>query len=412
MLSKVQQDSGEIYAALYELNDPELIAALKALGPKCHLLLANGAFKPPTNDENSAVRAELKDVVDLHDRMVTGSHFAHNKFVVFCDSGGTPQQVLTGSTNWTVTGLCTQANNSVVIDDPAVAADFLAEWKLLVEAKNGYPKVLATTNSTSQKFTVDGASITQWFAPTTGGQDLDYARTLINGARAGILFLFFNPGVFEPEDKPEKWTLLQNILFRQHPDYSSYDPTLYVRGVVNQEIANLTNAPSQKTTSVAAAAGDPSTPAPVALYTGGNKGPLLLTPEAMIPSNIKEKFHDWDAEILGSGVHVHSKVVVVDPFGDKPVVMTGSHNLGYKASTENDDNLVIIEGCQELAVAYALNIVAIFESYRWNSYVAAHNQDAKAWHGLIESDSWQSTYLTDSELAEINFWMGESPTPA
>ncbi len=60
LLDDVKNNGGEIYAALYELNDPELIAALKSLGKKCHLVLANGAFKPPANDENKAVRAELR----------------------------------------------------------------------------------------------------------------------------------------------------------------------------------------------------------------------------------------------------------------------------------------------------------------------------------------------------------------
>jgi phosphatidylserine/phosphatidylglycerophosphate/cardiolipin synthase-like enzyme len=405
LLANTQQDGGEIYAAMYELNDPELIPALTALGPRCHLLLANGAFKPPTNDENADVRAKLRNEVDLHDRMVTGSHFAHNKFVVFCDPGGNPQCVLTGSTNWTSTGLCTQANNAVLIGDPDIAADFLAEWKLLVDAGNGYPKSLATANSTSQTFTVDGASITQWFAPTTAGQDLDYARTLINAAQDGVLFLFFNPGVFKPDDQPEMWTLLQNILFRHHVDNPNYDPALYIRGVVNQNIVNLTSSPAQNTDS----SGDSSAPAPVALYSGGDKAPLLLNQDAMIPANIKATFHEWATEILGSGVHVHSKVVVIDPFGDKPVVMTGSHNLGYKAATQNDDNLVIIEGSRPLAVAYALNIIAILESYRWNSYVEAHRQDPKAWHGLVDSDSWQSTYLIGAGLAEIKFWLGGAP---
>ena len=54
LLDDVKNNGGEIYAALYELNDPELIPRLVALGQKCHLILANGAFKPPTNDENNA----------------------------------------------------------------------------------------------------------------------------------------------------------------------------------------------------------------------------------------------------------------------------------------------------------------------------------------------------------------------
>jgi hypothetical protein len=59
LLKEVKDNGGEIYAALYELNDPELIPALTALGKKCHLLLANGAFKPPDNDENKKVRQDL-----------------------------------------------------------------------------------------------------------------------------------------------------------------------------------------------------------------------------------------------------------------------------------------------------------------------------------------------------------------
>jgi hypothetical protein len=61
LLSSTLQSGGAIYAALYELNDPELIAGLSALGQECHLILGNGAFKgnkPPANDENHAVCAQ------------------------------------------------------------------------------------------------------------------------------------------------------------------------------------------------------------------------------------------------------------------------------------------------------------------------------------------------------------------
>jgi hypothetical protein len=70
MLDDVKKNGGEIYAALYELNDPELIPALVVLGQKCHLILANGAFNSKKPDENSAVRAQLHGKVDLHDRLV------------------------------------------------------------------------------------------------------------------------------------------------------------------------------------------------------------------------------------------------------------------------------------------------------------------------------------------------------
>ena len=242
LLADAKKNNLELYAALYELNDPELLDGLKTLGKKCHLVLANGAFKPPDNDENKDVRAQLRSVVDLHDRIVTSGHFAHNKFVIVCDAGGTPQKVLSGSTNWTKTGLCTQANNGVIVDSPDLAADFLKEWNLLKAAGSDYPSSLATANSTAKTIEVDNCSITQWFAPTSDAQDLEYARKLINAAQDGILFLFFNPGVFAGTDKPAKqWTLLQNILLRHHADSPNFDAGLYMRGVVNQEVAGLTS---------------------------------------------------------------------------------------------------------------------------------------------------------------------------
>ena len=408
LLDDVKKNNGEIYAALYELNDPELLARLEALGQKCHLILANGAFKPPANDENKAVRAQLHGKVDLHDRLVSSGHFAHNKFVVACDSAGKPQRVLSGSTNWTVTGLCTQANNGIIVDNPDLGAFFINEWNLLKAAGNGYPASLMQANSTSKSFTVDGGTITQWFAPTSAGQDLDFARQLINGAQQGILFLFFNPGAFEPDDKPEMWTLLQNILVRHQDGTPNYDPDLYIHGVVNQEIAGLTTEDPTKPAKKSAAL-DPATASPVKLFDGGKTAPQPVPYESMVPKAIKDAFHDWIAEVMNQGVHVHSKVIVIDPFGKKPVVITGSHNLGHKASTANDDNMMIVVGNAPLAAAYAANIIAIFQNYRWNTYVDAHAKDPQVWHGLVDNATWQDSYLSanSNDLAEIKFWLGE-----
>jgi hypothetical protein len=413
LLDDVKKNGGEIYAALYELNDPELIPMLTALGQKCHLILANGAFSSKKPDENSAVRAQLRGKVDLHDRMVGQGHFAHNKFVVACDAAGKPQRVLSGSTNWTKTGLCTQANNGILVDDPNLGAFFIDQWNLLKAAGSAYPASLMQANAKSGSFNVDGGAVTQWFAPTDKGEDLDYARQLIDGAEEGILFLFFNPGVFEPDDKPEQWTLLQNILARHQSGTPNYDGGLYIHGVVNQEIAGLTTEGAEKPSKGAAV--DPTNPSPVKLYSSGKTAPIPVPAESMVPKAIKDAFHAWGSEVMNQGVHVHSKVIVIDPFGKKPVVITGSHNLGYKASTKNDDNMMIVEGNAPLAASYAANIIAIYQTYRWNTYVDAHAKDPQVWHGPVDNATWQDSYLNagSGDLAEIKFWLGEgSSAPA
>ena len=59
-----------------------------------------------------------------------------------------------------------------------------------------------------------------------------------------------------------------------------------------------------------------------------------------------------------------------------------------------------------LAAVYAVTIVAIFQNYRWNSYVEAHRKDPRVWHGLVNTDSWQQSYLSGAELEELKFWFG------
>jgi phosphatidylserine/phosphatidylglycerophosphate/cardiolipin synthase-like enzyme len=409
LLASTKSEQGKIYAALYELNDVELIKGLVTLGQDANVILANGAFKPPDNDENKQIRSALQGKIRLYDRIVSSPHFAHDKFVVFCDKSGKPLRVLTGSTNWTSSGLCTQANNAIIIDDPGVAQAFLDAWNRMRAAGNAYPAPLVAANSTAQTFDVDGCKVTPWFVPTQHAQDLDHARRLINAAKHGVLFLFFNPGTFQPDTAPARWTLLQNILYRHHQEgNASYDPNLYIKGVVNQEIPFLTEGPAQgkkppNTTM------DPSAAMhPVALYTSGIEPPQRLSHDVLVPANIKSTFGPWEKELLGASmVNIHSKVIVLDPFGENPVVMTGSHNLGFKASSENDDNLVIVEGNAPLAVAYALNIIAAFQAYRWNSFVEAHRQDPTAWHGLVDNDQWQEGHLAGDQLAELKFWFGE-----
>jgi len=367
-----------IYLALYELNDPQLIAALEAFGKRCNLLLGSGAYKSGAPDENAAVRKALRasGKINLYDRLVGSPHFAHNKFVVFCDADGTPRRVWTGSLNWTVTGLCTQVNNGIYVDDADLAASYLARWNALKAAGKSYPPSLLAAGSQPASARLGAASLTAWQAPCNGLVDLAGARRLIQGARQGVLFLMFNPG--------PKGTLLNDIL--------ALDATrLFIRGVVNQ---------------------DP----------GGTKDPLLnfydkgkqivADPEAVIPAAIKSTVQGWfESEYKGSMVMVHSKVIVVDPFGDHPVVMTGSHNLGPKASGKNDDNLLIVENAPGLAAEYAINILGVYDHYKFrhNQALVAGKPGAAAapsWAGLQDNDSWQQGYFTGEQARELDFWFG------
>ena len=379
LLASATKERREIYAALYELDDEQLEAALEKLGQCAHVVLANGSVKKKGQDQNSDARERLCNRIDLHDRMVSPRALGHNKFLVICDDQKKPRWVWTGSQNWTKTGLCTQANNSVLIDDPDLAEEYRKQWDILKDAGNETPNGVKDSNSDPRDAKVTKVPVRLWFTPTVGQVDLEEARKIIAGAKQAILFLMFNPG--------PKETLLNEIIDTARA--GSEAGRLYIRGAINQD-------PSTKKT-------------PVELFDSENSQKADFG--VVLPAAI-DVATDWFCsemkKLPGTFAMVHSKVVLIDPFGTHPVLLTGSHNLGPKASGTNDENLLIIRDAPGLAAAYATNIMAIYNQYRWR-FRRQTQPKTKQWKGLEDGDSWQNGYLKPSSTAlrEINFWLGE-----
>jgi len=406
LLTEASDKNLEVYAALYEFEDTQLERALLKLGKRAHVVLANGSWQQrpktaaekaeekrtgvkivlPRGDQNREVRKRLKKI-DLHDRILRQGTLGHNKFLVICDEAGTPRSVWTGSTNWTKTGLCTQANNALLIEDPRIAAEYFEQWKRLRDADGETPASLKTENSTATTLTIGDAATTLWFTPTIKEVDLAQARALIERAKDAVLFLMFNPG-------PSETTLLGSIV--QTAMARPRSKPLFVRGALNQD-------PSSSKT-------------PVVLFDQKTQLPADL--RVTLPAAIDAPTEWFVRELkkLPQGIAmVHSKVVIVDPFGAHPVVMTGSHNLGPKASKTNDENLLLIEGSPGLAGAYATNVMSVFDQYNWRYNNVYKVQGAKSFSGLRDNEYWQPWHWTSDELAqrraaklsEMSFWVGD-----
>ena len=378
LLSAAAQDNRDVYAGLYELADKQLETALKKLGKHAHVVLANGSVKKKGEDQNAPARDALKSKVDLYNRMLSPRALGHNKFLVINDVNNSPRWVWTGSQNWTKTGLCTQANNSVLIDDPTLARKFKKQWERLRDSGDLSPEDLLTSNSTGNDRKIGSSALRLWFTPTVGKVDLNEAIKLITGARQAILFLMFNPG--------PRGTLLNTIITRARK--KAHGKRLYIRGVINQ---------------------DPSTGKnPVELFEQANKEEADF--DVLLPAEIDEATEFFAREMRKlpkARAMVHSKVVLIDPFTAHPILLTGSHNLGPKASGTNDENLLIIRDAPGLAAAYAVNIMAIYNQYRWRFRRHAQPKN-KRWRGLKDNDAWQHGYLKPGSEAmrEINFWAG------
>jgi hypothetical protein len=235
-----------------------------------------------------------------------------------------------------------------------------------------------------------------WFSPNTlqktktahseAPPDLEQVFDLIKEAQHAVLFLAFQPGTPSILDAAA--------------EAQGTNPNLFVRGAVTDPKA----------------ADDYRTQL---YHLSGKKPDATVVPAKAIT----DQFSFWEHELLkdpaGHAI-IHDKIVVIDPFSAHCTVITGSHNLGYRASYNNDENLLIFTGKRKLAEAYAAHVLDVYDHYRFRFQVQQHG--SKAWDGLDSSDGWQDKYFGANSRYqnEAAFWQrgmmlvpGPSlPTPA
>jgi PLD-like domain len=387
-LDNTRRNGGEIFAALYELEDPELLKRMTALGPRAHVVLSNGSVKVKGTDQNAEGREALHRAgVQVVDRMVSPGALGHNKFVVVCDRAGAAKRVWTGSTNWTPTGLCTQINNGLMVEDAELAARYLAQWRLLSSAGNAHPAALTRTNGEAitvkrpaarRKAALDA---TVRFSRAPHRVDLDELKALVAGTEHGLLFLMFRPG--------------ENGVLPAVRKLAKDKPQVLVRGVVS---TLETDAPEHERKDV-----------DVEIFgTAGDEESLSRSYSVIEPTGFEHPVSVWAAETTRgrfmSGVGpaiVHSKVLVVDPFGDHPTVVTGSHNFSDPASAKNDENYVVIRDDPGLAEAYAVNIQSAWRHYAPRTATARTAADRNAKD--LKDEEWLRAQLAGQER-EAAFW--------
>jgi phosphatidylserine/phosphatidylglycerophosphate/cardiolipin synthase-like enzyme len=380
-LSEADRRGSTVYAALYEFNDQQLIDALKPFGSRGHVLIGNGSAtksaKPPLADQLKAAG------LDVHHRDLShsgkSSPSVHNKFCVEADAKGqNASRVLTGSTNWTTTGLCTQLNNVLIVEDAAIAARYRKQWDMLVAAGDNMTPALKASNSQP---TTDN-NITLYFAATNGEAEFKPVLDLIANAKEGALFLMFMPG---------QSPLLSALLDRAKQN------SIYIRGVVSSE--------SSTGKGIASIGGQ-------VIKSGAPS--QAFHKDVLLPSGVSEEDHpSWAdvefsvSEIRGAGMIaiVHSKAIVIDPFSPDCAVITGSHNFSDAASAHNDENLVIVRGNQKLAQAYAVHVNGVYDHYSWRSFLASGGKADQIYQPL---DGWKPG---GSRAQELAFWMG-GPIPS
>lgn len=97
---------------------------------------------------------------------------------------------------------------------------------------------------------------------------------------------------------------------------------------------------------------------------------------------------------------------MIDPLSPDCTVVLGSHNLGFKASYCNDENLVMVTGDQALAEAYAVHVLDVYDHYRFRAIQSERQQKRqKGWSGFLDGDdSWLEPYVEGEKGALTRYF--------
>jgi len=373
----------------YDLNEPDLIEILLKLGrqKRVRIILDNAAL----HHSNSTSKPKHEDEFQVMFNKASGGkpnlkrgrfgRYAHDKVFIISNKRGAIK-VLTGSTNFSVTGLYVNSNHVIVFDDPKVAGEYSAvfdeAWNDGVNRKAFTESELSSKTFSFSSKTVPRTEIT--FAPHTAG----FVGTLLGGIAARIKAegtkkengsVFFAVMQIDKGVSPVYTAL--NDLHAQHKIFS-YGISDSPKGIYLYKPGSLTGL----------------------LVTGKPVNTQLPPPFNQVPN------------IGGVGHQIHHKFVVCGFNSDDPVVFCGSSNLAIGGEELNGDNLLEIHD-NDVATAFVIEALALVDHFNFLDHYAkgpkgrgrlvrsvanqSHAAVSAAWF-LSTTDKWAQPYFDPNDL--------------
>jgi hypothetical protein len=255
----------------------------------------------------------------LADRQVPMSignmpHIMHNKFMVVDG-----RFVFGGTANWTDSDLAMNSNNFLLIDSPAVAADFTAEFEQMFNGLFGNNKVELDNGRVYQ---VGDTEVEVWFSPNEDAMGRILAATSTAPKRASA-----------SPSSPSRRTASAGIWSASSEEFKALDlaaglsdTPLGGERLPRQTFGGRASSTSRSSTATA------STTRSTACSARGSRCTSTATTTPMQPG-------DYQA----GGGRLHSKTMLIDLNGDEPVVVTGSFNWSASATQSNDEYLLVLQ---------------------------------------------------------------------
>jgi phosphatidylserine/phosphatidylglycerophosphate/cardiolipin synthase-like enzyme len=372
-LAQAADDSFALHAAVYEFQKPNLLQGLKDAQDRgaevkvaYHHRQKNAKDKTAPENDEAAKKAGFKPGTCVQRGKNPQNAIMHNKFVVLLKKDGgklVPKAVWTGSTNWTDGGIYGQLNVGHAVYDDKVAATYQKYFELLFADSDARTMKSELAKLSPVPAVVPKNTIIPILSPQSDDAMLKlYARICDKSKCLMVSAPFELAQVIRTELSEKETDEIRFLLLDKNSSLGDAAEVEVVEGDPDNSIAVATTLSS-----------------PLHDFQGN-----LLEG--------KEGFHH-------AGIHIHSKIILADPFSDDPVVVTGSANFSSNSTETNDSNTLVLRGFTKVADVYATEFMRMFEHYHFRAMEAV-NKDKSKPMGLAADDSWSDEFYVAGSKEE------------
>lgn len=306
----------------------------------------------------------------LRDRQVPMSignmpHIMHNKFMVVDG-----RFVFCGTANWTESDLIMNSNNFVMMDSPAVAADFTAEFEQLYSGLFGNNKIELDNGRTYQ---LGDTEVEVWFSPNEDA--MGRMREYLNAAQESVRFTIF---AFTKNE-------VGSDMVRKQAEFRAQD---IAEGIDPEAWAGLGYADRRSVAGVI----DQSQ-----LHSNGQYHEVYRLLGAGIPIRLDGNDNTMQpGDYQAGGGRLHSKTMLMDTASDNPVVVTGSFNWSASATQSNDEYLLVLKS-PRIAKLYDNYFDELWGTGRSLGYARAADGSVREGDVVINEVMWYGAHSGDAE---------------
>lgn len=369
-IEQATDNSYKIRAALYELDYPPVMEALKKAqnrGVDVKIIYHDKEDSQAHDNETVLFNAgfTLDDRETTFARTKSGGIF-HNKFFLLIKNNK-PAQVFTGSTNISEGGIFGHSNLGHCIKNEAIARKYLQYWEAL-KTDPSQDELDDTVEAIQGNIDADSIppGVSVIFSPRLDDTMLDvYVKAFGNARTLANLTLPFNIDkrfmaelerktgairyvILNKDKEPDKKKPHTDIILKEGMDYVQHFRT---------------------------------------------DGDVYIAPGGFI----EKEWEQWLKETLtgfnGSTVlYIHTKFLLIDALSDDPIIITGSANFSAPSTDSNDENMLLIRGNTRVADIYLGEFFRIYDHLYFRYIVTKFATDEAG--GFLESDSqkWLAAY--------------------